>query len=95
MFDALTFAMAQDPMLRNETDAIRDLNPIIAAIASRFGDPTGNYTEFLKKTDPYFPGQPYYALSEGLSNAGIHQGLVETTYSEPAPPYTKRWGRTK
>ncbi|CAD6587070.1 MAG: hypothetical protein TREMPRED_004653 [Tremellales sp. Tagirdzhanova-0007] len=88
LLDALNFAMAQDPAAHNETDESKQLNPIIAAVVSQFGDPTGNLTAFLKKTDPFYPAQPYFALAEGLSDGGVRQGLIHTTYGPPAAQQT-------
>ncbi|WVQ72570.1 hypothetical protein IAR50_002128 [Cryptococcus sp. DSM 104548] len=87
LVDALNFAMQQNYTTSNETTQVKMLNPVIAAVAAKFGDDDGTYANFLKNTDPYFPGQPYFALNEGLSDAGIKQGLLETTYgSVPAQP---------
>lgn len=43
-----------------------ELNPLVAAVASKFGDPDGKYLAFLNSTDPMFRGQPYFALAGGL-----------------------------
>ncbi|ORY34037.1 alginate lyase-domain-containing protein [Naematelia encephala] len=94
MFDALKFAMAQNASTTNEDAEINQLNPTIAAVASKFGDPDGAYAAFLKASDPYYPGQPYFALNAGVSDSGIRQGLLRTTYGAvPAQP-TKgsSWG---
>ncbi|TYJ55669.1 hypothetical protein B9479_003572 [Cryptococcus floricola] len=85
--DALTYAMAQNYTDSGEEGQIKMLNPVVAAVASKYGDDDGTYAAYLKQTDPYFPGQPYFALNKGLSDAGIKQGLLETTYgSVPAQP---------
>ena len=75
------------------SDAFRELNPIIAALSSKMGDPDGTYAAFMRKTDPFYPAQPYFALSEGLDDAGIKQGLIHTTYGPPAAQATD--GSTK
>ena len=81
IFDAINFAIEQDPLSHNETDSITELNPIVAAVASRFGDPSGKYAAFLAKTDPQYPAQPYYALSANVSNSGITQNSANSTNS--------------
>ncbi|KGB74556.1 hypothetical protein CNBG_0394 [Cryptococcus deuterogattii R265] len=82
--DALHFAMLQNYTASNELTQSRALNPVVAAISAKYGDPDNKYANFLKSSDPYFPGQPWFALNEGLSDAGIKQGLLETTYG-PVP----------
>ncbi|WVQ82340.1 hypothetical protein IAT38_004468 [Cryptococcus sp. DSM 104549] len=85
--DALAFAMGTSPADTNEVNQEKQLNPVVAAVAAKFGDPNGTYAEYLKESDPYFPGQPWFALNAGLSDAGIKQGLLETTYGAvPAQP---------
>ena len=89
LFDAINFAIAQDPLAHNETDSITELNPIVAAVASRFGDPGGKYAAFLAKTDPQYPAQPYYALSANVSNSGIIQNTTNSTNSTSGTSGTK------
>lgn len=83
--DAVHYAMLQNYTTSNESNQRKSLNPVVAVISAKYGDPDNKYANFLKSTDPYFPGQPWFALNEGLSNAGIKQGLLETTYG-PVPP---------
>ncbi|KAL7421871.1 hypothetical protein Q5752_003642 [Cryptotrichosporon argae] len=78
LFDALDFAMNQY-VPANETDQAHALNPTVAEVASLFGDPTGRYGAYLANSDARYISQPYFALANGLSSSGLHQGLIETT----------------
>ncbi|RXK35016.1 hypothetical protein M231_07719 [Tremella mesenterica] len=93
ILDALKYAMAQDPATHNETDQMTTLSPSVAAIASMMGDPDGNLATFLKQADPFYPGSVYYSLNSGVSDSGIHQGLIETTYGPKAAQATAGMGR--
>ena len=68
---ALDYAMSLDPASTGEKDALSELSPSVAFIASKFGDPDGKYAAFLERADGSYPGQPYYLLSQGVSNSGI------------------------
>ena len=71
IFDALDYAIAQDPAASGEASAITEMSPSVAAIASKFGDPDGKYAAFLLKADKNYPAQPYYALASGVSDSGV------------------------
>lgn len=92
LIDALHYAMLQNYTASNELTQGRALNPVVAAVSAKYGDPDNKYANFLKSADPYFPGQPWFALNEGLSDAGIKQGLLETTYGPVPPQPTLRAG---
>ena len=70
ILDALNYAIAQNASASDEADAATELNPTIAIIASKFGDPTGKFAAYLNSTDPQYMSQPYYALSSNLSYHG-------------------------
>ncbi|WVQ79983.1 hypothetical protein IAT38_002084 [Cryptococcus sp. DSM 104549] len=87
MADGLHFAMAQDPYATDEGNQIKQLSPVVAAFASKYGDPTGRYAAFLKQMDPYYPGQPWFALTENVPDSEIRWGPLEQTFGPvPAQP---------
>ena len=44
---ATDYALVQDPVPSNETDAVYQMWQVVGCIASVYGDPTGKYTKFL------------------------------------------------
>jgi len=77
IFDALDYAMGHDYEASGESDYAHELNPTIAIIASKFGDPTGKYATYINKTEPYYTAQPYYALSSSLSDVDVLSNVTE------------------
>jgi len=49
---ATDFAIVQNPLPSNETDAVSEMWQIVACIATVYGDPTGKYTQFLSVVAP-------------------------------------------
>ncbi|WVQ81559.1 hypothetical protein IAT38_003683 [Cryptococcus sp. DSM 104549] len=87
MEDGLRFAMSKDPYDTNEDNQVKQLAPVVAAFASKYGDPDGSYAAFLVETDPYYTGQPWYAITENVSDSERRWGPLETTYGAvPAQP---------
>ena len=88
--DALHFAMAQDPAVSNETDSVTvvELNPLVVAVANRFGDPDGKYMAFLNSTDPAYFAQPYYALANNLGRSGYPATATANLTSSSSPSAT-------
>ncbi|KAG7097545.1 hypothetical protein E1B28_004884 [Marasmius oreades] len=67
---ALDFAMIQAANLNNITDRsgdIRHLEPLVAAVASTFGDPDKKYETFLSQADPTYARKPYFFWNQPLS----------------------------
>ncbi len=77
ILDAVTYAIAQNA--DSEPSSLTELNPIVAAVASKFGDPNGSFAAFLAKTDPQYMAQPYYALASGLGGSGLQANATSTS----------------
>ncbi|EEB92526.1 hypothetical protein MPER_08951 [Moniliophthora perniciosa FA553] len=65
---ALDFAMSQarpTTVLEGDVDLnVRDLDPLIAAIGSTFGDPDKRYQHFLLEMDPNYAEKPYFLWNQ-------------------------------
>lgn len=53
---AVDFLIAQDPKKEDPLDAV----PHVAAVAAAYGDPTGKYASFLKRTQSNYQERPYW-----------------------------------
>ncbi|CAE6435341.1 unnamed protein product [Rhizoctonia solani] len=52
-------------------EAASELFPQIAAIAVKFGDPSGKYAAFLASKDQSYPGRPWFLWNQPLSDSGL------------------------
>lgn len=57
-------------------EAASELFPQIAAVAAKFGDPTGKYAAFLASKDAQYPGRPWFFWNQPLSDSGLAAGLI-------------------
>lgn len=58
-------------------EAASELFPQIAAVAVKFGDPTGKYASFLASKDAQYPGRPWFFWNQPLSDSGLAAGLIK------------------
>jgi len=70
---AVDFAMAQNPASSNEQGALEEMWPIVATAATKFGDPSGKYQQFLATT-----GAP---ISEAFMFWDFHATVNSSTLS--------------
>ncbi|CAE7064261.1 unnamed protein product [Rhizoctonia solani] len=52
-------------------EAASELFPQIAAVAVKFGDPSGKYAAFLASKDQSYPGRPWFLWNQPLSDSGL------------------------
>ncbi|CAE6416169.1 hypothetical protein ACGC1H_007208 [Rhizoctonia solani] len=52
-------------------EAASELFPQIAAVAVKFGDPSGKYVAFLASKDQSYPGRPWFLWNQPLSDSGL------------------------
>ncbi len=62
----------------NESAAVDELYPNVAAVASVYGDPTGKYLAFLKKGKAAFMSEPYILWNQPFA-LNETSGLVATS----------------
>ncbi|KAJ7720916.1 chondroitin AC/alginate lyase [Mycena metata] len=69
--DALNMVMTVDPSKSGEGDAVAEIYPNIAAVASEYGDPTGKYVAFLTKGFPEYPSDADFLWDQPLAGGSV------------------------
>lgn len=90
---ALDFALTISPSASGETSYAEELYPNAAAVASVYGDASGNYENFLKKADGEFVERPYMLwdqpfaddLSTGIATTAAARKATTTATSQHKP----------
>ncbi|KAG8887843.1 hypothetical protein FRB98_008866 [Tulasnella sp. 332] len=73
--DAANFAMT---LTNAENNDPSELFPNVAAVASYYGDPNGQYAAYLTQHNPVYPGEAWFFWDQPLSNSGINVTLDST-----------------
>ncbi|KAF8910568.1 alginate lyase-domain-containing protein [Gymnopilus junonius] len=95
---ALDFALTVSPSTSGETSYAEELYPNAAAIASVYGDASGNYLNFLKKADAEFIEQPYILwdqpfaddVSTGIATSAATRKATSTSAASQHKPSTSQ-----
>ncbi|EAU83852.2 hypothetical protein CC1G_09521 [Coprinopsis cinerea okayama7 len=82
---ALDYAMTHSASSSGESQYAAELYPIVAAVASVYGDPDGQYLNFLQENDEGFYAEPYF-----LWNSGEWTSDVTSTARPGGPKPTSR-----
>ncbi|KAF7366808.1 Chondroitin AC/alginate lyase [Mycena sanguinolenta] len=80
--DALNMVMTVDPNASDEGEAIAEIYPNIAAVASTYGDPDGKYVAFLQKVFPEYAWDGDFLWDQPLAgSAGSTDATSNSTTS--------------
>ncbi|KAJ7130403.1 alginate lyase-domain-containing protein [Mycena epipterygia] len=69
--DALDMTMTVDPNKSGEGDAVAEIFPNIAAVASTYGDPDGKYVQFLKARFPEYASDADFLWDQPLAGGSV------------------------
>ncbi|KAJ6464037.1 chondroitin AC/alginate lyase [Mycena sanguinolenta] len=85
--DALNMVMTVNPNTSGEGDAVAEIYPNIAAVASTYGDPDGKYVAFLQKAFPEYAWDADFLWDQplaGSSASAANNGTPSTTGTKDA-----------
>ncbi|KAJ7241668.1 chondroitin AC/alginate lyase [Mycena haematopus] len=77
--DALNMAMTVDPNTSGEGDAVAEIYPNIAAVASTYGDHDGKYVAFLQKRFPEYAWDADFLWDQPLAGSSAIGASNSTT----------------
>jgi len=58
----------------NTTDGdgpIWELYPSVAAVAAKYGDPSGKYASFMANADNMYPAEPFFLFNQYFSDSNL------------------------
>ncbi|KAJ7140040.1 chondroitin AC/alginate lyase [Mycena crocata] len=83
--DALDLTMTKDPLASGETNALKEIFPNIAAIASTYGDPDGKYIAYLEDKFPEYASDASFLWNQPLAGGiGATVGVAGTGSGTPS-----------